>query len=131
MGVRVSGGDLCRRQKHRPRRQPRQRHYEYIKQNQPTTINVMRMNGTLESYLKQVNQDAEETLFQTVKQMAKSEGVTEALKASDQLEWGAGVQWTPLPQGEAPTEATAETRRMNNIRNRAEEIVILSINKTL
>ncbi len=79
------------------------RHYEYLKQNQPTTINVMRMNGTLESYLKQVNQDAEEMLFQTVKQMAKSEGVNEALKASDQLEW---------------------VRRMNNIRNRAEEIVI-------
>ena len=66
------------------------------------TINVMRMNGTLESYLKQVNQDAEETLFQTVKQMAKSEGVTEALKASDQMKW---------------------VMCMNNIRNRAEEIV--------
>ena len=103
MGVRVSGGDLCRRQKHRPRRQPRQRHYEYLKQNQLTTINVMRMNGTLESYLRQVNDDAEEMLFQTVKQMAMAEGVNEALKASDQLEW---------------------VRRMNNIRNRAEEIVL-------
>lgn len=78
------------------------RHYEYLKQNQPTTINVMRMNGTLESYLRQVNDDAEDMLFQTVKQMAKAEGVNEALKASDQLEW---------------------VRRMNNIRNRAEEIV--------
>ena len=37
-------------------------HYEYLKQNQPTTVNVMRMNGTLESYLKQVNQDAEDML---------------------------------------------------------------------
>jgi hypothetical protein len=79
------------------------RHYEYLKQNQLTTINVMRMNGTLESYLKQVNQDAEDMLFQTVKQMAQAEGVNEALKASDQLEW---------------------VRRINNIRNRAEEIVI-------
>lgn len=79
------------------------RHYEYLKQNQPTTINVMRMNGTLENYLKQVNQDAEDMLFQTVKQMAKAEGVNEALKASDQLEW---------------------VRRMNNIRNRAEEIIL-------
>ena len=78
------------------------RHYEYLKQNQPTTINVMRMNGTLESYLRQVNQDAEDMLFQTVKQMAQFEGVNEALKASDQLEW---------------------VRRMNNIRNRATEIV--------
>ena len=79
------------------------RHYEHLKQNQLTTINVMRMNGTLERYLKQVNDDAEDMLFQTVKQMAKAEGVNEALKASDQLEW---------------------VRRMNNIRNRAEEIVL-------
>ena len=79
------------------------RHYEFLKQNQPTTINVMRMNGTLEKYLRQVNDDAENMLFQTVKQMAKAEGVNEALKASDQLEW---------------------VRRMNNIRNRAEEIVL-------
>ena len=103
MGVRVSGGDLCRRQKHRPRRQPRQSHYEYLKQEQPITIYVMRMNGTLESYLKQVNQDAENMLFQLVKQMAKAEEVNEALKASDQLEW---------------------VRRMNNIRDRVEELVL-------
>lgn len=82
------------------------RHYEYLKQNQPTTINVMRMNGTLESYLKQVNDDAEDMLFQTVKQMAQAEGVNEALKAADQLEW---------------------VRRMNNIRNRAEEIVLTEL----
>ena len=79
------------------------RHYEYLKQNQPTTINVMRMNGTLESYLWQVNQDAEDMLFQTVKQIAKAEGVDEALKASNQLKW---------------------VRCMNSIRNRAEEIVL-------
>ena len=79
------------------------RHYEYLKQEQPITIYVMRMNGTLESYLKQVNQDAENMLFQLVKQMAKAEEVNEALKASDQLEW---------------------VRRMNNIRNRVEELVL-------
>ena len=78
------------------------RHYEYLKQNQPTTINVMQMNGTLENYLLQVNQDAEDMLFKTVKQLAKAEGVNKALKASDQLEW---------------------VRRMNNICNRAEEVV--------
>ena len=78
------------------------RYYEYLKQNQPTTINVMQMNGTLENYLLQVNQDAEDMLFKTVKQLAKAEGVNKALKASDQLEW---------------------VRRMNNICNRAEEVV--------
>ena len=82
------------------------RHYEYLKQEQPITIYVMRMNRTLESYLKQVNQDAEDMLFQLVKEMAKDEGVTEALKASDQLEW---------------------VRRMNNIRNRAQEVVLNDI----
>ena len=78
------------------------RHYDYLRKNKPTVINVMRMNGTLNDYLKSVNEQAEEMLFQLVKQMAKAEGVTEQLKATDQLEW---------------------VRRMNSIRNRAEEIV--------
>lgn len=78
------------------------RHYDYLKANKPTVINVMRMNGTLNSYLKSVNTEAEEMLFQLVKQIAKAEGVTEQLKATDQLEW---------------------VRRMNSIRDRAEEIV--------
>ena len=79
------------------------RHYDYMKANKPTIINVMRMNGTLNDYLKGVNEQAEEMLFQLVKQMAKAEGVTEQLKATDQLEW---------------------VRRMNSIRNRAEELVV-------
>ena len=78
------------------------RHYDYLRKNKPTVINVMRMNGTLNDYLKSVNTEAEEMLFQLVKQMAKAEGVTEQLKATDQLEWMC---------------------RMNSIRNRAEEIV--------
>ncbi|MBR5923177.1 MAG: TnpV protein [Clostridia bacterium] len=78
------------------------RHYDYLKKNKPTVINVMRMNGTLNDYLKGVNEQAEEMLFQLVKQMAKAEGVTEQLKATDQLRW-VGL--------------------MNNIRNRAMEMV--------
>ncbi len=78
------------------------RHYDYLRKNKPTVINVMRMNGTLNSYLKSVNEQAEEMLFQLIKQLAKQEGVTERLKATNQLEW---------------------VRLMNNIRNRAEEIV--------
>ena len=78
------------------------RHYDYLRKNKPTVINVMRMNGTLNDYLKSVNEQAEEMLFQLVKQLAKQEGVTEQLKATNQLEW---------------------VRLMNNIRNRAEEIV--------
>ena len=79
------------------------RHYDYLRKNKPTVINVMRMNGTLNDYLKGVNEQAEEMLFQLVKQMAKAEGVTEHLKATDQMKW---------------------IGMMNNIRNRAEEIVL-------
>ena len=79
-----------------------QRHYQYLKENKPTVINVMRMQGTLKSYLREVDEQAEEMLFRLVKQMAKDEGVTEELKRQDQMLW---------------------VGRMNNIRNRAEEIV--------
>ncbi len=85
------------------------RHYDYLRKNKPTAINVMRMNGTLNDYLKSVNTEAEEMLFQLVEKMTKAEGVNEQLKATDQLEWGAGLQWRPLPKAEAPTEAAAET----------------------
>lgn len=78
------------------------RHYDYLRKNKPTVINVMRMKGTLNDYLKSVNEQAEEMCFQLVKQIAKTEGVTEQLKATDQLKW-VGL--------------------MNNIRNRAMEIV--------
>jgi len=79
------------------------RHYDYLRKNKPTVINVMRMNGTLNDYLKSVNEQAEEMLFQLVKQMAKAEGATEKLKSADQMKW---------------------VGMMNNIRDRANEIVL-------
>ena len=82
------------------------RHYEYLKQNCPSTVGVMRMNGTLERYLKKVNRQATEILDTLVWQYAKVEGITEALKRADQLGW---------------------VQRMNNIRNRAEEFVLSAI----
>ena len=82
------------------------RHYEFLKQNRPSTVGVMRMNGTLEDYLKEVNQEAAEMLETFVRQYAKAEGVAESLKRTDQLEW---------------------VRRMNNIRNRDEEFVLSAI----
>ena len=63
----------------------------------------MRMNETLEGYLKEVNQEAAEMLETLILQYAKAEGVTEALKRANQLEW---------------------VRRMNSIRNRVEEFVL-------
>ena len=80
-----------------------QRHYQYLKENRPTTVNVMRMNGTLNSYLRDVNEQADEMVFQLVKQLAKQEGVTEELKRRDQMAW---------------------VGAMNNIRNRVNEIVL-------
>lgn len=79
------------------------RHYDYLRKNKPTVINVMRMNGTLNDYLKSINAEAEEMLFQLVKQLAKQEGVTEELKRRDQMAW---------------------VGAMNNIRDRANEIVL-------
>ena len=81
-------------------------HYEYLKQNRPSTVGVMRMNGTLEGYLKEVNQAATEMLESLVRQYATAEGVTEALKRTDQLEC---------------------VRRMNNSHNRAEEVILNEI----
>ena len=62
----------------------------------------MVIEGKLPDYLADVNEQAEEMLFQLVKQMANAEGVDEAMKRRDQLGY---------------------VQRMNSIRNRAEEIV--------
>ena len=80
-----------------------QRHYQYLKENKPSVIGVMRMNGTLNSYLQQVNEQADEMCFQMVKQLAKQEGITEELKCRDQMAW---------------------VGAMNNIRDRVNEIVL-------
>ena len=63
------------------------RHYEFLKQNRPSTVSVMRMNGTLEEYLKEVNQEVTAILDTLVRQYAKAEGVTESLERADQLGW--------------------------------------------
>jgi hypothetical protein len=56
----------------------------------------------LTSYLADIDEQAEEMFFRLVNQLAEKEGVTEQLKADDQMLW---------------------VKRMNNIRNRAKEIV--------
>ncbi len=80
-----------------------QRHYNYLKKKSPTVINAMRLKGTLEQYLIDLNRDTQETYDLLMRQYAEMEGVTEDLKRSDQMEW---------------------TRRMNSIRNRVEEFVL-------
>ena len=79
-----------------------QRHLRYIKQyHKVRYINLM-TSGKLNGYLADIDKQAEEMFFRLVKQMADREGVTEKLKADNQMEWVA---------------------RMNNIRSRAIEIV--------
>lgn len=60
------------------------------------------INGRLNSYLADINQQAEDMFFRLVEQMAEREGVTEQLKANNQMKWGA---------------------RMNTIQSRSTEIV--------
>ena len=79
-----------------------QMHYRYLRENKPSVLGVMRMKGTLRQYLEDVNTDAEEMLARLETEMAKNEGVTEALKRQDQMAW---------------------VQRKNNIRARAMEIV--------
>ena len=63
----------------------------------------------LTAYLADIDEQAEEMFFRLVKRLAEKEGVTEQLKAENQMLWGAGLRWRPLPQAEAPTEPTGET----------------------
>lgn len=83
-----------------------QRHYNYLKKKSPTVINVMRLKGTLEQYLTDLNRDTQETYDLMIRQYAEIEGITEELKRSDQMEY---------------------TRRMNSIRNRVEEFVLSNL----
>ena len=77
-------------------------HKRYLKEHHPIRYNQLLLSGELSSYLAKLDKQAEEQLALIIRQMQEAEGVTEALKAADQLEW---------------------VRRMNSIRNRAEEII--------
>lgn len=79
-----------------------QRHARHLKQNHKVLYMNLLISGKLSSYLADIDKQAEDMFFRLVKQMAKREGVTEQLKADNQMKWVA---------------------RMNNIRSRATEIV--------
>ena len=82
------------------------RRKRYLKQNHRVLYMNLLTSGKLNSYLADINEQAEEMFSRLVKQMAENEGVTETLKAVNQMEW---------------------VVRMNNIRNRATEIVSTNI----
>ncbi len=81
-------------------------HREYLKEHNPMMFNDLVLDGQLWTYLADLNEQAQERLSLIVEQMKAAEGVTEELKAADQMAW-VGV--------------------MNSIRNRAEEIVLKEI----
>ena len=77
-------------------------HKKYLEEHHPIRYNQLLLSGELSSYLAKLDKQAEEQLALIIRQMQETEGVTEALKAENQLEW---------------------VHRMNSIRNRAEEII--------
>jgi len=79
-----------------------QRHLRHIKQNRKVLYLNLLTSGKLNGYLTDIDKQAEEMFSRLVEQMAKCEGITEKLKAENQMQW---VAW------------------MNNIRSRATEIV--------
>ena len=79
-----------------------QRHLRYIKQHRKILYINLLTSGKLNEHLADIDKQAEDMFFRLVKQIAEREGVTEQLKANNQMEWVA---------------------RMNNIHNRVTEIV--------
>ncbi len=79
-----------------------QRHLRYIKEYRKGLYTSLLLSGKLNSYLADVDRQAQEQLDIIIRQMAQAEGVTEALKAENQMEW---------------------VGKMNNIRDRAMEVV--------
>lgn len=79
-----------------------QRHARHLKQNHKVLYMSLLTSGKLNEHLADIDEQAEDMFFRLVKQMAKRENVTEKLKAENPMEW---------------------VQKMNNIRNRATEIV--------
>ena len=79
-----------------------QRHLRYIKKMRKALYTELLTSGRLNTYLADINEQAEEQRLPLTRQMAEREGITEQLKVQDQMLW---------------------VQRMNNIRDRAMEIV--------
>ena len=78
------------------------RHRDYLKNHRKAIYSIMLMDNTLQTHLADINEQAEDMFILLVKQLAENEGITEQLKADNQMLW---------------------VQEMNNIYNRATEIV--------
>ena len=79
-----------------------ERRRQFLRKYQRPVYDAMLMHGTINAHLEEVDRSAEEMMDRLMTQMAEREGVTEAVKAEDQMEW---------------------VQRMNSIRGRAMESV--------
>ena len=64
-----------------------QRHLRYIRQHRKSLYTALWMGGGLHDYLADIDRQAEEMFFQLVKDYAQRQGITERLKAENQMEW--------------------------------------------
>ena len=78
------------------------RHHNYLRNTNETLFNGLIISGKMNDYLADIDKQAEEMFSQLVKQLAERDGITEVLKATNQMEW---------------------VRRMNTVREQATEIV--------
>jgi hypothetical protein len=78
-------------------------HRDYLKQYRPALYNELLLAGRLWTYLADLNEQAQNRLDTIMEQMKAAEGITEELKAHEQIAW---------------------VRAVNNIRNRVEEIIL-------
>lgn len=74
----------------------------YLMNHQKALFTIMSMDNTLHTHLADINEQAEDMFFRLVNDIARAEGITEQMKAEEQMLW---------------------VQRMNNVRNRAREIV--------
>ena len=77
-------------------------HRDYLKEHHPIRFTNLVLSGNLWTYLADLNEQAQQRMETLIVQMQSADGITEALKAADSLDW---------------------TQRMNNITARAEEII--------
>ena len=78
------------------------RHYHHLRKTKRILFSQLTISGKMNDYLADIDKQAEEMFSQLVKQLAEKDGITEALKATDQMEW---------------------VRRMNAVREQAMEMV--------
>ena len=83
-----------------------QRHLRYIQQHRKALYTALWMGGELNTYLADIDRQAEEMFFQLVKDYAQRQGITEWLKAENQMEW---------------------VGRMNNCKAQVEEVIMAEL----